>query len=276
MQLKRLQQCQLEILDEFKRVCEVHNIRYYLTYGTCIGAVRHKGFIPWDDDIDVFMTVDDIKKLEAVQGCFKSNFYLQSHKVEKDYGLLIHRIRKSDTTLIEDDHSDRDINHGVYIDIYPLFNCYKDGYRKKLLSYSALVCRLFAYNAPPKNKGKLLTVLSGLLLNVVPSKLRDIIEKKLLDYILNVKETGYMSTIVDITDGVIYNKDWFGDPIFVDFEGEKLPIPAQYDCVLRTVYGDYMQLPPPEKRVVHHNYLFVDLERPYVDYKGIHYCINEQ
>ena len=121
--IKAMQACQLRILVDFQKVCEKNNIRFYLAFGTCLGAIRHQGFIPWDDDIDVFMRVEDIKKLIKLQDQFPSNLYLQTHEKEPEFGLPIVRVRDSNTTLIEADHANRDINHGVYIDIYPLFYC---------------------------------------------------------------------------------------------------------------------------------------------------------
>ena len=214
---------------------------------------------------------DDIKKLESVKHHFKSNYFLQSHDVEEEYGLLIHRLRKSDTTLIEDDHQDRDINHGVYIDIYPLFNCYNKGFKRAWMSKLILLCRLFAYNAPPKNKKGIVQSISNIILKTIPQSLKRRVVKWGVSHIQKIKETGYITTAVDLFDSVVYKKDWFRSVCMIDFDGIMLPVPIEYDIILKSIYGDYMKLPPVEKRCVHHNYLFLDLDRPYTDYKGIYY-----
>ncbi len=270
-----MQECQLEILKALKKVCDEHGITFYLAFGTALGAVRHHGFIPWDDDIDIYMRMEDIERLEEVQKYLPSNLFVQTREKEKEYGLLIARVRDSNTTLIEDDHVDRDINHGVYIDIYPLFYCPESKMKMKIMVISSFLCRLFAYNAPPKNKGGMATKVSKVLLSIIPWKTRRSVADRLYAYITGQPASKYVSNFPDVSLGKRYLDEWFKSPSICEFEGVAMPMPTKPEDYLIYEFGDYMQLPPEEKRQIHHHYVFADFENSYLNYKGIKYCTNK-
>lgn len=269
--LKEMQACQLRILLEFQKVCKMNDIRFYLAFGTCLGAVRHHGFIPWDDDIDLFMRIEDFNKLQEIQDQLPSQLYLQTHAKEQEYGLPIARIRDSSTTLIEADHCDRDINQGVYIDIYPLFYCKENNISFKLSIIESFVCRLFTYNAPPNNKRTISTVVSFFLLHVFPNSTKEKIANYLYKKIISQKKTQYVSNFPDISQGKRYLDEWFEEPVMADFEGYVMPLPTNASEFLKYYFHDYMQLPPESERQVHHQYLFTDFKNSYLKYKGIEY-----
>ena len=114
---------QLNILKALDKVCKKHKIHYYLAFGTCLGALRHKGFIPWDDDIDVLMSFEDTRRLLTLQGEFDDNLFIQSKETDPDYRSISMRIRDSNTTCIESDEVGLKTNKGIYIDIYPFYEC---------------------------------------------------------------------------------------------------------------------------------------------------------
>lgn len=270
--LKEMQACQLKILIEFQKVCKKNDIRFYLAFGTCLGAVRHHGFIPWDDDIDLFMRIDDLNKLIGIQDQLPSNMYLQTHEKEPEFGLPIARLRDSSTTLIEADHCDRDINHGVYIDIYPLFYCKESSIGMKLSIVESFVCRLFMYNAPPQNKSSLSAFVSKILLHLLPDIVKDKTARYLYKKMTSQKKTKYVSNFPDISQGKRYLDEWFDEPVMENFEGVKMPLPTGAPEFLTYYFHDYMQLPPESERRVHHQYLFADFNNSYLKYKGIEYC----
>jgi len=274
--LQRMQACQLEMLKELKKVCEAHQIPFYLAYGTCLGAKRHHGFIPWDDDIDVFMRVEDVNRLVKLQDQFPPHLFIQTHQREPEYGLLMPRLRNSSTTLIEADHVDRDINHGVYIDIYPLFYLDENKRRMKIMILKSFLCRLFAYNAPPANKGRLTTFVAKIALRMIPGCIKRWIADKLYNELIHTPQSKYVTEFPNISVGKCYLDEWFHEPAYQDFEGEQMPLPSDPHAYLSYVYGDYMQLPPEDKRRVHHQYLFADLDHPYIDYKGVKYCVRKK
>lgn len=272
--VRMMQQCQLRMLLELERVCIDNKINYYLAFGTCLGAIRHQGFIPWDDDIDIFMRIGDLDKLVEVQEQLPSHLFLQTHEKEPEFGLPIARIRDSSTTLIEADHCDRDINHGVYIDIYPLFYCKENAFGMKVSIVESFICRLFTYNAPPSNKGFLSKLISCLLLHLVPNSIKDVIARYLYKKITSQEKTKYVSNFPDISQGKRYLDEWFYEPVLAEFEGYELPLPSKPEDFLAYYFHDYMQLPPENERKVHHNYLFADFNNSYLKYKGIEYCKN--
>ena len=270
--LKQMQASQLKILIEFQKICNDNNIRFYLAFGTCLGAVRHKGFIPWDDDIDLFMHVDEFNKLKEVEHQLPSHLYLQTHEKEPAFGLPIARIRDSSTTLIESDHCERDINHGVYIDIYPLFYCRENRIGMKVSIIESFVCRLFTYNAPPANKGFSSTLVSNVLLHLLPKVLKTKMANYLYKKLTTHRKTKYVTNFPDISQGRRYLDVWFGEPVMADFEGYKMPLPTNALGFLTYYFHDYMQLPPENERQVHHQYLFADFQNSYLKYRGIEYC----
>lgn len=272
-ELQEMQKCQMEILKELKKVCVRNRINFYLAFGSALGSVRHKGFIPWDDDIDVYMRVEDVNKLLSLQSEFPSNLFIQTRETDPEYGLLIARVRHSNTTLIEADHIERDINHGVYIDIYPLFYCPESDLKMKFVVLVSFLCRLFAYDAPPMNKNRLLTGLSKVLLCIFPPQLKKMITNKFYNYLISQPASKYVSNIPDVSRGKRFLDRWFLTPSVGDFEGEIMPLPTNSEEYLTYEFGDYMQLPPVEQRVIHHNYIFADFSTPYLKYKGIKYLV---
>lgn len=272
--LQKMQQCQLKILKDFKKACAENDVNFYLAFGTALGAVRHHGFIPWDDDIDIYMRIEDMVKLKDIQASLPSNLFIQTRDNEAEYGLLIARVRDSNTTLIESDHVDRDINHGVYIDIYPLFYSPENNIMMKWVVLLSFFCRLFAYNAPPMNKGGMSTLMAKLLLKIFSNQVKRNIANKLYHFITSRPASKYVSNFPDVSLGKRFLNQWFKTPSSCVFEGETMPMPTKVQDYLSYEFGDYMQLPPVEKRQIHHQYLFTDFDNSYVKYKGIKYCIN--
>ncbi len=274
--VKKLQQAQKKILLELDRVCKKLNLTYCLAFGSTLGAVRHKGFIPWDDDIDVYMLIDDLEKLQKNSNLFQDRYFLQSHESDLEYGLMITRLRDSNTTLIEKTEVNRNINHGIFIDIYPLFNSPREGIgAKKLLLYS-MIYRLMLYGVAPQNRGIFMKLGSLFLLKVVPRKARKRIIKKSYKKMKSMNETGYLTSLYGDEANIRYKKSWIFPVKWVQFEDIIVPIEANTKRYLSLTYGDYMKLPPLDKREVHHNYEFVDFDKSYLEYKGEKYCKEKQ
>ena len=270
--LKRLQSLQLEMLIELKRVCDRHSIKFYLAFGTCLGAIRHKGFIPWDDDIDVIMYDEDIKELCKYEHELNPKFCIQCHKKDKEFGLLIYRIRNEETTLIEQDHLDRDINHGVYIDIYPLLD-YKTGkFSHFIQTVNSMLCRLFVFRKPPVNKGYVFRMLANIMLAITPDFLKEKIAVNIYKRLNNTSKSTHLTVISGYPEKNYYRKECFGEPVSAEFEGLTMPVPTLTEEFLRDRYGEYMKLPPKEMQMIHHNYVFADFDNSYKIYKGKYYC----
>lgn len=276
-----LHKVQTDILKEFKRVCDKNDLRYYLCYGTCLGAVRHKGFVPWDSDIDVFMYIDDIDKLMKLQSQFGDRYFIQSQETDPEYESTCVRIRRSDTTfIIEEEGLENDINHGIWIDVHPLYYCPESRKKQLLYSYMAFFNRLMIANRIPLNHGGIVKMISKLILTVIP----DFMKKKISRFIdnrlrsnKNTKEVFHFfsASLKDPLSGVCKAK-WFRKPKQLEFEGEMFSGPTCPDMYLKKTYGNYMQLPPVEERVVKFEGAFIDTNNSYKKYKGKRYCIKRK
>ena len=261
--LRNVQCACLEILKKFREVCEKNHLRYYLAYGTLLGAKRHAGFIPWDDDIDVWMPRPDMERfLETCQeqmAPYTINFYT----IDNDAF-----IRYRSQPCIEDHARRVGINIGgtihagyIWIDIMPL-----DGMPDSA-SARKIQCRLFrfwymiigfsrssitgAFN-PASKKG---LKKFGMLLNdklkigkLFPIiKCLDAFEKLRKKY--SFEDSRYIvGTTTTYTDKGVFLKKWFEGKRLMEYEGELFSVPSQTEKVLKRVYGDYMKLPPEESR----------------------------
>lgn len=267
-----LQNAQLCILEELDRVCKVLDLTYCLAFGTALGAIRHKGFIPWDDDVDVYMRIEDLEKLQNNSDLFAKGFFLQHHNSDPEFGLMITRLRNSNTTLIEKTEINRDINHGVFIDIYPLFNIPAKGWKAYRLVITSMFYRLMLYGVVPQNRGKIMKFGSTILLKITTQKMRDKIIKCCFNTLKSTKKTGFISSLYGDEANIRYPEECFFPVKWVPFDRIMAPVMCESDKYLTMTYGDYLKLPPVEKRVFHHNYAFVDLKKTYVEYKGKVYC----
>jgi len=278
--LKRLQEQQMKILREVKRVCEKNNIPFYLAFGSCLGAIRHQGFIPWDDDIDICMHVEDYERFLKCRDDFGDDFFLQTNESDENYGLMIARVRLNGTTLIEKDEQDLDIHHGIFLDVYPLFGCPKGKIRQKIITVQSILYRLLLLDRPPKNKGSLAATISRLILLVIPKGVKKNLKRYLYRCMKRYTNSDIVATLygmdISLKHITTYKREWFAEPRLVPFEGELMPVPTDYHAFLTKRYGDYMKLPPKEKQSSYHTFVFVDTEKHYQIYKGKQYCVAEE
>lgn len=266
MQLKGLQMTMF--FDEF---CKKHNLLYYFCGGCCIGAIRHKGFVPWDDDVDVFMPRDDYEKLKELwvdTPEYSIQYTTKDFLTENQFLTIC----DNNTTFIKTYQKDLDMNHGLVLDVLPLDGC-PTGWRRKIQKLWALLYSLFIVGKAPENHGKAIYLVGKFLLALAKPKswryrIWRFCERKMSQY--PISECAY---ITELCAGPHYmkneyKKEWFEKAVRVEFEGQLLPIPVGYDGYLRMAFGDYMQLPPEEKRVCHHEFEVVDMDNSYKIYRG--------
>ena len=266
--LGQLKKVQIEILKEFLEVCGKLKLRYYLLGGTLLGAVRHQGFIPWDDDIDVGMPRQDYEIfLKEGQKLLPEHLFIQSIQTEPEYLMCFGKIRNSNTTFVESSISKRKINHGVYIDIFPLDYCpgnpkerTRVNQKKRMYDRRILIAFLPFYKQP------LLSALKSVALFCrFPSVKRVLLKREQL--YKSIPESDLIANYGGAWgEKEIVPKDWYGEGTELTFEGIPVMAPKEYDKWLTQVYGNYMQLPPEEKRVGHHYTEVIDLEKPYTEY----------
>ena len=277
--VRDIQNKMLEILVYFHQFCEENHLTYTLCGGTALGAVRHKGFIPWDDDVDVFMLREDYEKLQDLwaknadtsrYACVRSNETINIHHSATE-------IKDNNTTFINAHSVDCDIHHGLMIDVIPIDGIPESKWRKYQQMIDSMIYCCFNFQRLPSHKSKAVYYATKLALGVIRSpklryKLWKGAERRLSRYgtekCKEVASFGEGATIMRMR----FPTEWFQKPAFAEFEGHMLPVPADVDKYLTISFGDYMQLPPEEDQVARHSAIFVDLENCYTKYKGIHYC----
>ena len=275
--MEPLQEKCLEMAEYFVQFCKENDLLCYLCGGGAIGTLRHKGFIPWDDDLDFFMPRKDYEKLAQLWPQKADSRYQLSKSNENylDRNLFI-TIRDTQTTCIKPYQQDLDIPHGLALDVLPLDYYPTNELSRKKQVIAALVYSLFCAQTIPEKHGGIMKLGSQALLALVPSKkLRYKIWKK-----AEAEMTKYTKEesdgITELCSGPYYMKkkypiSSFEDALWLPFEETELPIPIGYDAYLKTAFGDYMTPPPVEKQVGHHDAVLVDLEKSYTHYKGEYY-----
>ncbi len=255
----------LRLLCEFDRICRLLDIRYVLFAGTLLGAVRHKGFIPWDDDLDIMMFREDYDRFlsEAEKHLDSETFFLQK-EFSEHWPMFFSKLRLNDTACIEKYHpKDPAIHQGIYMDIFPCDNAADSTFGKKLQFFASKVVvakSLYRRGYETKSaKKKLFMQICRLL----PMKL-------FLSMTKGGKKGGknvhsFLAAARDYSKNV-YARRIFTELTFAEFEGGEYPIPSEYDLLLTLLYGDYMTVPSVDERAKKQHAIFVDTHNSYEDY----------
>lgn len=260
-QLRKLQELQLKIAIEVKRICEKNNISYFLDCGSMLGAVRHNGFIPWDDDMDIgFLREDYDKFIKLAQKELGKEFYLLTWDDNDEYPQPYAKLCLKDTIYQEKiAEKANNLDNGIFVDLFPYDNIsdnrgmrFLNGVIRKLVSHMLMIkCGYCVWEG--KGVIKKVKFFPLFMLSMVLSRKT---LKRLFMYMaymykdINTQEVG-------IEDGGIslywkYRRADLTEFITKEFEKEEFIIPKNYDILLQTAYGDYMELPPEEKRWVGH------------------------
>lgn len=253
-QLKSLHKVQIEILDEVVRICKKHNITYFLIGGTLLGATRHNGFIPWDDDLDVAMLRKDYEKfIDIAKTELDKKYYLQDISTDKKYWQNFAKIRKNNTLFDEKMIENIDTHKGIFVDIFPLDNLTKINifYKIKwsIIKNLSSFCLYYRgiYTKEQVNHYYLCKLFSIIgMKNIL----------KMCNFIMKMdlnKETQFLVSYGGSysREKEVYRKEWFFPVSKIKFENKTYTCPNNNDAILSQVYGDYMKLPPVEKRVTH-------------------------
>lgn len=267
--LNKIQQITYQILCDFDDFCAKHNLTYYLSYGTLIGAVRHQDFIPWDDDIDVSMPREDYNRLlNELEKELPDHLILQHYKNTEGYYLNFAKIFNKNTLVIEKAGQFNYRVGGAYIDIFPIDgvgNVYKKAVRQRKKIIILLRLILLSYLKLDKKKRPLwkkIVIAFSKLLN--PRKLQYKLEKKVQKY--GYKDSSYVAMCIGMYRlGEIVPKEVYGDPVKLKFRDRYFNAPREYHRYLTNTYGDYMQLPPEDKRTSGHNFVYIDLNKSFLE-----------
>lgn len=266
VRLEEIWKVEQEILDEVDRVCNEHHLKYSLAYGTLIGAVRHNGFIPWDDDIDIIMPVDDYNKLLSIWDNSAQEGYLLQNKITHgDFNQNFSKIRKEHTTFIQHEF-EKSVSYstGIFVDIFPGHYIPKKRIFQKFQKVACAVNLLMARDHGSGNND-----IRGIAEQVLLS-FPDCIKKKIYvesdSFIQSWNRTSSCGIFFPSTIGEVakrYSIGLFDNMTTIPFNGKEYMCISEYKKMLEYDYGDYMKLPPEEDRVLKHHPLVVDIERSY-------------
>lgn len=267
---KRVWAVQLEMLDLVDRICRKHGLNYFADSGTLIGAVRHQGYIPWDDDIDLVMLRKDYEIfLREAPKELSEPFALQTVYTEENYLRGHAQLRNSDTTGCNEEDRKAGYNCGIFLDIFPLDSMPDDRLQRKLWAFLVrqtwtvlYTWYRFDYYDRKTIFGTLLHRL-GRRLNIPMRKAYGFYERLCRKY--EGKETEYLCDTVFIRDleKNTWKRQWFEQELRLPFENRQIPVPEGYDGRLRAEYGEYMK---PAKAPTIHGTLLLD---PDVSYKDL-------
>lgn len=265
---KKIWAVELDLLHEFDRVCRKHQLKYYLMFGSLLGAVRHGGFIPWDDDVDVGMLRDDYEKLLLLKKEFQKPYFLQTPYTDEGYFYSYAKIRNSNTTGLTTNFQYQRINWGMMLDIYPLDKFVWDGAEERYKAISELATDNSNYMRksqpnPSQNEKERIASYSG------RNPLDNYEEIQRISTQFNNTKSDLLSvsslTLYSLERNVFQKKDFDGIE-YHEFEGFQFPIPKGYDRILNTIYPNYMKLPPINQRGEWHGNVIFDPDKPYTDY----------
>lgn len=275
-ELRKMQIKLLNILEVFDDFCRKNNLRYYLAAGTCLGAVRHKGFIPWDDDLDVSMPRDDFERLFKLWNNKNNRYQLLRPSQKIITGVHIGLLRDSDTTCIYEYARNHNICHGMKIDIEVLDGCPSNPILRKIQRFYGMMYAILSAQRIPNNGSSMRKKLAKVILGIIKSRK---VRFKLFSFALkNVKRYRMdKSDLVRVAySPLVFRKEVFGTAVMKEFEGRKYPVPTEYDIYLKKMYNNYMQLPPKSDRKAHTKCFFYDPDTPYIKYYGKKYCTKQK
>lgn len=271
-EIKQLWAAELDLIEKLKEVCERNQLKYFIAGGTLLGAVRHKGFIPWDDDVDFLMPREDFEILKTIASReFKEPYFFQTEESDPDIFLGGYaKLRNSNTTMFENVHIYHDANFGIWIDIFVLDYVYEDSKkRKKQIKKIRFLQKLIYAKNYREYKSFLFFPKSRWIFYKFTAMFcsRRRLCIKMSQAMTCCKTSAYVSNL-----NYSYRQYWsqcfntndFADSILLDFEHLTLPAPVGYHNVLSMLYGnDYLDFPPKDQQKPHHNVIL----EPNIPYK---------
>ncbi len=266
--MKKVWAVELKLLDYFDQLCREHNLRYYIAYGTLLGAVRHQGFIPWDDDIDVVMFRDDYEKLKVIAGEVVEYPYFFQNSYTDTMIWAFAKLRDSRTTAIEFPDFPSEFHQGIFIDIFPLDDVPDNTSMKPIIG--EMQREIWMSIVEPErlkgliDRGQQLALDADILLEILRMPIRERM-KMFEDF--SASRFGASSRVNFLTDDFVgypnMLREWYADTVYLPFENMAVPAPAAYESLLSCLYGDYMT---PAQIPNMHEGIFLDPDASYTQY----------
>ena len=248
LDIKEIQKLQLDMLIYIDDICKKENIRYFLAFGSLLGAVREKGFIAWDDDIDLYFFKDDLEKLSRVIYKYKNDSFFFQDMLHDKYCITpdVTRLCVNGTFAWPDEYQNAKFHTGLYLDLFPLYYVNDEKFELKKKKKLMAIHKFILLKKKPFRtlKGKK-SVIAKIIAIFIPYK----VWNALYNYVIKNK-------IVDSSDKIVcypgyadifYKSDWFSEVTYLPFEGRKFPCPIGYDAYLKLVFGDDYMIPKQMK-----------------------------
>ena len=262
---KELQKIQLNILIKVANFCDENNINYFLFGGTLLGAIRHEGFIPWDDDIDIAMTRDQYELFLKKWDYSDTSLILQNKTSNPEIHHSYTKIRLLESSFIEQETEFSDFNKGIFIDVFPIDNFPE---KPNVIDKILLFCRMYlmalslhkaGYKDMSNKAVKLIVSFSNIFLSI---KLINFLNQKIMERYIKL-ESSYATSY---TSGAGYykhhiKKEIYEDLININFENHNFKAPKKFDAYLKRVYGDYMKLPTLDDQKSQHRVIKISVSK---------------
>lgn len=246
--IQELKKLQIMILRDVASFCEQEQISYFLAYGTALGAVRHHGFIPWDDDIDIMMPRPDYERFLALfNKKHQSYYHVYSFPADDNYSLPFAKVGDTRTDMFEFLYKKDDF--GVYIDIFPLDGIQGGVQIRQMKFLSMLLNTKKALLGKHRSLLKNSLIVFGKIILFAVSKRRILKKMNRISNSLSYEKASNVCVLCSTTaEREIFDKRLFTDYVYVPFENYQFRVPSNYDQYLKQCYGDYMTLPSEEER----------------------------
>lgn len=279
--LKQLQKKSLEMAKYVISFCKERNIRIYFFAGSLLGAVRHKGFIPWDDDIDLILPAPDFDMFVSLweKEADKTRYSLCLQTKTYNDHTLTGSIRDNQTTFITDSTVDSDVNQGLAIDILPLHASSNNRFGQRLQLLLAAGSSLFKAGRIPARQSKVVTAAAKIILGIFKTPgsryfMWHSLEKIATKWDKKYEKSEFVREFTMFPFITwLYPSEWFESAEWVKFEDAEIPIPIGAKEYLTKRYGNFMEFPKEKDRHPEHRIVFMDLDTPYMNYKGKEYCV---
>lgn len=269
---KKVWNIELELFDEFNRICEKYGLHYFFIGGCSIGVERHQGFIPWDDDLDIGMLRNDFDSFISVaRNELKEGIFLQYGANIKELNETSYfcRIRKTNSTGVVREQLGQACNHGIFIEIYPFDNVPDSVFLQKVqIEFSSLFRQLLSYRCNKQHRKGVMHFINIIFFWASTEKIFLLFEKTCKAF--DTRPTEMVNTVAMSnyakTGELYYHRSDVENTVKKYFEGRMVQVAIENDSILRKCYGDYMQLPQEVHRGNHHNQVvYYDPDRPYVE-----------
>ena len=265
--MEQVHKLQLEMALEVKRICLKHNIKYFIIAGTLLGAVRHKGFIPWDDDLDIGMLREEYEKFVSIaQNELGVSYFLQTWDTDSGFALPCAKIRKNGTKFIEENSSKAHLHNGIFIDIFPFDNVPESTLKKKIQNYQTYILKRIILDKQGYEVWEKQEFFKKSIYKLVKIMTKPISLWRIKS-ILYEKMTRFNNQKSDsvVTFGGTYGywretirKSWANNLVTLKFEGYEFSCPRDYSDYLSYFYGEYMTPPPEDKRYNRHKIIKIE------------------